>query len=224
MQRNRKVARIPLSPEQVEEERRRYHEKMRARLASYRDSQPFNERILNAKKLLGRGVTLSDVQEKIGCTDPERADEWEVLKYALAISYFSPETTLLEWSAKHRRRYQMAMDVYKKSHKGEPAVALGAIKVMLDLDKNDLEIKKMFGLLKPVMDPLTGGEGYRDEDRLDAGQPNAILEELRRNIRALAAGKAPVPSDVLDGPDARAEGDLVGEAAVDANPPVGSKS
>jgi hypothetical protein len=210
-----------------------YHKKMKQQLARLRNDEFWNERVVRSKRLISLGRTLYEVQEELGLADNEQY--WETIKYALALTYYDRSNTMIEWSVKHQIRYKMLIDVYEKAksvtkrklvHNGkkkewrevnEPnlKLMLDALKQMNELDKTDIMLKQMLGIIAPVHDSETNGEGYLSDGHQVARDNGPLVAKLRGLISTVEQSVRDVAPDLLDVSEPGRESDNVGPTVLD---------
>lgn len=219
-----------------------YHRLMKRKLAKYREDQYWNERLVRAKRFISSGKTMFEVQDELGLSNDEQY--WQVIKYALALTYYDKSNTMIEWSVKAQIRYKMLIDVYEraKTEKKRKLVSiddgtgrrkkkkvfreveepnlkimLEALKQMNELDKTDIQLKSMMGLIAPVHDPVTGGQGYLTDGQRAAKQNEPIIAKLRGLISTVEQSVRDVAPHLLDVSEPGRETDNMGPTILDAD-------
>lgn len=200
------------------------HRRLLPKLMELRSDPLFREQCARTKRLMAMGKTLFEIQDRINLAAPEDGDRWEMVKFAVLIANLSTDA-ILEYIARSNARYQMAAQTYRQAEKAkELGVKLGAIKLMVDIDKSDIEIKKTLGVLHPALHAPSGGTGYLDEDKDGANEEiRSLVIDVENRLKSVARIRLPVSAAALTRDVSGQETDHVGTAPVDGNAAGGSK-
>ena len=205
----------------TEAERRRRNQRMAKRM----EDPLFREHVKTIRQSIIAGVSFSEARERLPkVTEPY----WNDIKFAISKFSISPENILLEWQIRNQSRYQQAVNLYNEAFKSKDLDMMSrAIMMLQKIDEADIDLKKEFGLIRPIVfeDERGPGEGISDQDVNDARQ-RFELELKQRILDKLALERdahAPVTIDVLTRTEITGQADSVGLITVAGLPVEGHK-
>lgn len=190
---------------------------LESRLAHRRDEPHFAADLMRLRQSLATGVPLNQARERCGFTDDQY---FEDLVVVLGRQMVDPSSVLLEWSIKQQTRYMQAMEIYQLAKgKNRLSQMAKAVMMMHRMDLDDIELKRLLGLIKPVKDPKSLGTGISDEDvRLaELRWRDSIEHRVRDKLEAERRAAPPQPIDVFPGPDTQRDTDPVGQITLDVH-------
>jgi hypothetical protein len=176
------------------------------------ENPDFAKIVDRAKAMVIGGTPFSDIRRTLNI---KKERDWRDLISIVGESFLHPEMVFLEWNVRQQGRYALAAESYQMAKKeGDYNAMMRAVLVMAKLDENDIELKKSLGILKPQLDPETGGTGYRSEDLSDAENKYKELldERILKKLQLQRETQGPIPVALLDGPQPQRSTDRMGEA------------
>lgn len=207
-------------PGVVKIERERKMERMKRRF----EDPVFKRQIMSIRMSVGAGMSLAEARNNAGI---ESDSLWDDLVFALSVSLLSPEHIVLEWQIRNSTRYAQAMSLYVEAEKEKDFDMMSrAIMMLQKIDETDIEMKRAFGLIKPIQDEETGGYGVSQEDLDRARQQfdSAVEQRILHKLEVKRGAKPPVPLDVLIGLATERQPDVLGQTTVAEDSSGGQQS
>jgi hypothetical protein len=196
-------------PNTIDAQRAKNEVRMRKR---YSDPD-FKGDLVRLRKLIAAGRTFDEVRDLF----KDNHIWWNDLKFALASSLLNPENIMLEWQIRNQGRYQQGLKLFRMAEEqGDMEMMAKAIMMLQKIDSDDIEVKKYLGLVKPVKEVESDGEGISHDDLELAEQrwSRIIEERIAHKLEVRREAEAPVPVDVLLGAEFERQPNSVGQVAV----------
>lgn len=192
------------------------------RLKKRRSDPLFKEHLRIIRTRLSHGQTLNEIRESLG----KITDHWWLdLVHVVGTVFSRPEAIMLEWSVRHQSRYMFAADIMRRAKEDKDMDAeCKALMMMIKIDENFLEVQKALGILRPVTDPNSLGQGISSEDISLAEQRFAAAIEQRISNKLTIEREAQHAQsiDLLPGIESGGETDRLDEAPLADNSTDGS--
>lgn len=210
------VARVGLLPDIIESQ-----QQLNDRIAQRRDNPDFGADMKRLRQSLQMGMPLEQARENCGFKDDLYFRD---LVTVIGRQMVNPESVLLEWTIKQQTRYMQALEIYQMAkEKNRLSQMAKAVMMMHRMDLDDIELKRLLGLIRPVTDPGSLGSGISQEDIqfAEAKWRDNIEQRVRDKLEAERRAKAPQPIEFLDGNETQRPPDNVGQVTVDVHPTSG---
>ena len=212
----KRQGRVGLMPDIIETQ-----QQLNNRIAERRDIPGFGADMKRLKQSLAMGMPLEQARENCGFNDDLYFRD---LVTVISRQMVDPESVLLEWTIKQQTRYMQALEIYQMAkEKNRLSQMAKAVMMMHRMDLDDIELKRLLGLIRPVTDPGSMGSGISTEDiqLAEAKWRDNIEQRVRDKLEAERRAKAPQPIEFLDGNETQRPPDNVGQATVDVHPTSG---